>query len=163
MISRMGQFSTRLVQRRQSLRLRWIEPCQREEHIAIKSGFFPVRESKLNPVIRRPFADQSLRTEQWKHRIFNPAIFTEKITLYQNVPCVVSGIAFMAPKIDSSVDDDRQVRIDLNQADIIALVPVVPTPWLVGNIPKVEAFTVWQAIIFQCTPTTFRNGGVKHV
>ena len=44
------------------------------------------------------------------------------------------GIALVTGEIDRAVDEDRQVRVDLDQAVKVALIPVVAAPRLAGDV-----------------------------
>ena len=43
---------------------------------------------------------------------------------------MVAGIALAAAEPNRAIDRDRQIGVDLDQALIVALVPIVRAPWL---------------------------------
>ena len=51
----------------------------------------------------------------------------------------MAGIAFVTGEIEGAVDVDRQIGIDLDEAAVVALVPVVATPRLAGHVLDLEA------------------------
>ena len=63
-----------------------------------------------------------------------PAAIAHEVLLEQHVVDVVAGIAFVTREVDGAVDVDRQVGIDLDQAPVVALVPVVAAPALAGDV-----------------------------
>ena len=50
----------------------------------------------------------------------------------------MAGITFVAGKVQGSIDVDGQIGIDLDQAVVPALVPVVAAPRLVGDVLNLE-------------------------
>ena len=53
---------------------------------------------------------------------------------------MMSRVAFVAREVDRAVDVNRQIGIHLDQASIVALIPVVAAPRLVGDVFDGEAF-----------------------
>ena len=62
---------------------------------------------------------------------------------------MVTGIALVAREIDRAVDVDRQVRVDLDQAPVVALIPVVAAPALAGDVLDAETLAGRQRDVLQ--------------
>ena len=52
----------------------------------------------------------------------------------------MARIAFVTRQIDRAIDVDRQIGVDLNQAAVIALIPVVAAPRFVCDVFDGECF-----------------------
>ena len=52
----------------------------------------------------------------------------------------MAGISFMAGKIDSPIDIDRQIKILLDKTMIMSFVPVIAAPWFIGYKFKFKRF-----------------------
>src|SRR5712671_3628403 len=82
--------------------------------------------------------------------------------LEQHVVDVVAGIALVAREIDGAVDIDRQIRVDLDQAAVVALIPVVAAPRLVRDVLDREGLGGWQLDVRQRAATPLGNRTLEH-
>ena len=64
---------------------------------------------------------------------------------------MVPGVALVARQVDGAIDIDRQIGVDLNQAAIVALIPVVAAPGLVGDVLDREALVRRQRDVLERT------------
>lgn len=53
---------------------------------------------------------------------------------------MMSGITFMTAYVNSTINKNINVGIDLNHALKITLIPIVSTPWFIGYKFKPEIF-----------------------
>src|SRR5438874_526360 len=56
----------------------------------------------------------------------------------------MAGIAFVAGEAQGSLDQDRKIGVDLDEAMGVALIPVVSSPDLVGDVLQREALVGWE-------------------
>src|SRR6476620_654755 len=56
----------------------------------------------------------------------------------------MARVALVTGEIDGTIDVDRQARVDLDDAVVFALVPVVTAPRLVGDVLDDELLVRWQ-------------------
>ena len=117
-----------------------VEPRRREQHVALEAAPLGLRERDLDAVVRRAFGDQRLRREQRVHRELLPTALTHEVLLEQHVVDVMARVPLVACEIDGAIDVDREIGVDLNEAAVIALIPVVAAPALVGDVLDGEAF-----------------------
>src|SRR5688500_10276636 len=73
----------------------------------------------------------------------------------------MTRIAFVRGEIDRTIDKDRQVRVDLDQAPQVALIPVVAAPRLVRDVFEREALTLRQIDIRCRPPPRLRDRGLE--
>ena len=127
--------------------------------------FEPVRsgESELDAVICGALGDEALRRVKRIDHIFDPAAPAGELLLKKCIEGMMARIAFVAAEIDGSVDPDRKVGIDLDEAVIIPLVPVVAGPALVGDEFQGEAFAIRQVDMADGAPPAFRDRRAHHL
>ncbi len=63
----------------------------------------------------------------------------DEVLLEQRVVDVMAGVPLVARQVDGAIDVNRQIGVDLDQAAIVALIPVVATPRLVRHVLDGEA------------------------
>src|SRR4051794_16713808 len=76
---------------------------------------------------------------------------------------MVARITLVRCEVDCAVDVDRQVGIDLDDALVTALVPVVAAPRLVAHVFNREALLIWQRDPVPRTPAALVDGPVEYV
>ena len=76
---------------------------------------------------------------------------------------MVSGIAFVRREVDGAIDVDGKIRVDLDDASVPALVPVVAAPRLVRHVFDRKALVVGQRNPLACLPAAFIDGPFEHV
>src|SRR6185312_9391840 len=91
-----------------------------------------------------------------------PAPAASQLLLQQGGVDVVPRISLVAGEVHRTVDEDRQVRVDLDEAVEAALVPVVAAPRLVGDVLDDEAFAGRQLDMLRRTPPAFGDRRVEH-
>ena len=74
---------------------------------------------------------------------------------------MVARISLVAGQIDRAIDVDRKVGVDLDQAVVIALVPVVAAPRLVGDVLDSERFAGRKLYVGQCPAAAFGNRAIE--
>ncbi len=79
----------------------------------------------------------------------------------QRVVDVVARVPLVACKIDGTIDVDRQVRIDLDETAVVALVPVVAAPRLFRDEFHREALAGRQLGMRKRPLPTLGDGGVE--
>jgi hypothetical protein len=67
----------------------------------------------------------------------------------------------VAGEVDRPVDEDRQVRVDLDQAVEVSLVPVVAAPRLAGHVLDHEALIRRQLDVLERPPPALVDGGLE--
>ena len=82
--------------------------------------------------------------------------------LEQQVVDVVAGVALVRGQVDGAVDEDGQVRVDLDQALQIALVPVVATPGLARHVFQRERLFGRHLQLRGGAPARFRDGSLEY-
>src|SRR6185295_1284599 len=73
----------------------------------------------------------------------------------------MTRIALVAGQVDRAVDRNRQVRVDLDQALVVALVPVVAAPGLARDVLDGEALVGGQRDVPRRAIAAFRDRGAK--
>ncbi len=141
--------------------LRGVEPRFRIQDVALESRPLVSGKRDLDAVVGRAFGDERLWRKQGVHRELNPAALADQALLEQCVVHVVAGIPLVAREIDGAVDVDRQVRVDLDQAAIAALVPVVTAPWLVLHVFHGKGLAVRQAHVCQRAGAALGDGPIE--
>ena len=75
---------------------------------------------------------------------------------------MMAGITFMAAYVNSTVNKYIDVGIDLDEALIIAFVPIVSIPGFVGDKFQFEIFIFRKFVMLECTFATFCNRCFKY-
>ena len=75
---------------------------------------------------------------------------------------MVARVALVAAEIDGPVDEDRELRIYLDQAVGVALVPVVAGPRLIRDVLDREGFVGRQLYVFECATPAFLDCRFEH-
>ena len=131
------------------------------EHVALEDRPLGTGKCHLDAIVRRPLRDERLRREQRVNRELHPSAIANQMLLEQRVVDVVAGVAFVTREIDRPVDVDRQVSVDLNQAAIPALVPVVAAPWFIGDVLDRKRFLRRQLHVRQCARPAFGDRTIE--
>ena len=113
-------------------------------HITIEPDTRIARKRHLDAEVRRAFRDEGLRREERVNRELDPAALLHHLLLEQQVEQMMSGIAFVRRQVDGAIDIDGQIGVDLDDASVPALVPVVTAPRLVSDVFDGKALIVGQ-------------------
>ena len=133
-----------------------------EEHRPLEVHALPPGERDFDAVVRGALGNERLRREKWIHRELHPPTVAHEMLLEERVVDVMSRVAFVAREVDRAVDVNRQIGIHLDQASIVALIPVVAAPRLVGDVFDGEAFVRRKRHVLQGSLTARRDRGLKY-
>ena len=110
-----------------------VEAGEREEDVALESDALLKREGETWGVAGGGFGDVGLGAEGQLDLGFGAVIALGKGGIMERVEDVVAGVAFMAGKLDGSVDGDGEVEIEQDGAVGVAFVAAEGTPGLVAG------------------------------
>ena len=127
----------------------------------LESDPFIAGKGQLDPIIGGSFRNQRLRAEQRIEREFDPVSAFHEVRFEQTVVSVVSRIALVTAEIHGPMDENGQVRVHLDQALRVALIPVVAGPGLVVHVLQREAFVRRQVHVGQRATATLGDGGLE--
>ena len=82
--------------------------------------------------------------------------------LEQRVVDVMAGIALVAGEIDRAIDRDRQIRVDLDHAGEVALVPVVGAPRFAGDVLDGERLAARERQMLDGAGAAALDRGAEH-
>ncbi len=139
-----------------------IETGQRIELLALEDRSLGAGEGDVDAEVGRSLRDERLRREERVNGKLGPAASTHQVLLEQGVVDVVARISLVAGQVHRAVDEDRQVRVDLNETVEAALVPVVAAPRLVGDVFDDEALAGRQLDVLSGAPPAFGDRRLEH-
>ncbi len=136
-----------------------VETGQRKQRLALEGPPLGVAEGHLDAVVRRALGDQRLRREERVDRELDPAAVPHQVLLEQHVVDVMARVALVTRQIDGPVDEHRQVGVDLDEALVAALVPVVGAPRLVLDVGHGEGLARRQGDVRKRPAPALGDGG----
>src|SRR5262245_35036909 len=87
---------------------------------------------------------------------------TYQILFDQHIQNMMARVTFMTCKINSAINRNRKVSIQLNDALIAALIPVVSAPRFAFHIFNSEVFFQWHLNVLHSSAATLLNRSSKH-
>src|SRR5690606_9512324 len=111
----------------------------------------------------RALGDERLGRVERIHRELHPAAIAHEMLLEEHVVDVVPRVTLVAGKVDGTLDVDGKVRVDLDEAAEITLVPVVGAPAPAGDVLHGEGFTVGELDVLQRAAAAAVDGRAEHV
>ena len=119
-------------------------------------------EGQVDTVVGAALGDEGHGAEQGIDAHLHPALALDEGPLQQGVVDVVAGIALVTAQIDGPVDVDGQIRVHLDQAEGLALVPVVARPRLVVDELQGEGLVGRQGHVALGARLALGDGGPHH-